>query len=155
VRETLSRKPSITDELHLLSLVKPQLNDSKPHSTKMENFFQITPQGASPHTLRLSGSSRTSSTPNDTTRESPPEAHVAKPDDGHVKKRGRKGHSKSRTGCFSCKRARIKARHYILHMQDLQLMQKSSARKIDHRVTIVHTEDCNANGPRFRSTKSG
>jgi hypothetical protein len=106
-------------QLQLLGLGGLELNDSTPHPTKMEGFFQTTPPSASPDTLRFSESSQSSFTPNEAARESPPEAHVAKPDDGHVKKRGRKGHSKSRTGCFNCKKARIKVMHIILPMQDL------------------------------------
>lgn len=31
--------------------------------------------------------------------------------DNQTKKKGRKGHSKSRRGCYNCKRARIKVSH--------------------------------------------
>ncbi|KAH8791000.1 hypothetical protein F5882DRAFT_400844 [Hyaloscypha sp. PMI_1271] len=76
----------------------------------MDGFFGNTQADSSPDISRTSSSSRVSLTPNDTTRESPPEAPIAKADSGQIKKRGRKGHSKSRTGCFNCKKARIKCK---------------------------------------------
>jgi hypothetical protein len=121
----------------------------------MDGFFGNTPSDSSPDTARNSGSSRTSLTPNEATRESPPEAHIAKADNGQIKKRGRKGHSKSRTGCFNCKKARIKVIFTTINVEDVQLMFPSSAKKIAPRVTIVHTVGFNANGPRCKLTKLG
>jgi len=88
----------------------------------MDGFFGNTQADSSPDNLRTSSSSRVSLTPNDTTRESPPEAPIAKADSGQIKKRGRKGHSKSRTGCFNCKKARIKVIYTDYMPQAPQLM---------------------------------
>jgi hypothetical protein len=121
----------------------------------MDGFFGNAPSDSSPDTAMNSGSSRMSLTPNEATRESPPEAHIAKADNGQIKKRGRKGHSKSRTGCFNCKKARIKVMFTTIDVQDLRLMLPSSARKIGPRVIIVLTVVSNANGPRCKLTKLG
>ncbi|KAE9377595.1 hypothetical protein N431DRAFT_434776 [Stipitochalara longipes BDJ] len=76
----------------------------------MDGFFGNPQSDDSPDTLRHSSSSGFSLTPNELMRASPPEAPATKADRGEIKKRGRKGHSKSRTGCFNCKRARIKCK---------------------------------------------
>jgi hypothetical protein len=54
-----------------------------------------------------------STTPNGSANEVPSNIEVSRAEDVGVKKRGRKGHSKSRAGCLNCKRARIKV-HYIV-----------------------------------------
>jgi hypothetical protein len=86
--------------------------------------------------------------------EESPAVEEPRTDDTH-KKRGRKGHSKSRTGCFNCKKARIK----VLHTSPLISAGRAelyySARKIDRHVTTAATAVFTANGPRFRSTRSG
>lgn len=121
----------------------------------MDGFFGNAPSDSSPDTAGESSSSRNSLTPNEGTRDSPPDAYIAKVDNGQIKKRGRKGHSKSRTGCFNCKRARIKVIYPINDVEGYKLMLQHSARKIAPRVTTVHIVVFNANGPRYKSTKSG
>jgi len=66
----------------------------------MEVFSQSTPSDVSSETLLAS--SQFSSTPSE------PQTENVVDHDPQEKKRGRKGHTKSRTGCFNCKRARIK-----------------------------------------------
>ena len=132
-----------------------QPDQSTPHPTVMDGFFGNAPSDSSPDTARNSRSSPTSLTPNEGTRDSPPEAYIAKVDNGQIKKRGRKGHSKSRTGCFNCKRARIKVIYALSDVEGYQLMLQHSARKTALRVTTVHIAVFNANGLRYKSTKSG
>lgn len=57
------------------------------------------------------------------------------------KRRGRKGHSKSRRGCFNCKRARIKVpRTIILYLFRKITKSQDSAKRIAHHVIIASTE---------------
>ncbi|KAH7407986.1 hypothetical protein BKA64DRAFT_706389 [Cadophora sp. MPI-SDFR-AT-0126] len=66
------------------------LSDESPATLQSSSHFGITPQS------QVWGS--------------PPDIEITKSEDGNVKKRGRKGHTKSRTGCYNCKRARIKCK---------------------------------------------
>ncbi|KAG4442101.1 hypothetical protein IFR05_002387 [Cadophora sp. M221] len=72
------------------------------------NLLQNTPSDDSPETLRAS--SQFTITPHSQQWRTPSDVGTVKSEDGSVKKRGRKGHTKSRTGCFNCKRARIKCK---------------------------------------------
>jgi len=106
--KTPQEQTIISADCNLVNEAALQLTHLTPHPTKMDGFFGNASSDDSPDTLRHSSSSGLSLTPNEVPKESAPEASIPKSDSGQVKKRGRKGHSKSRTGCFNCKRARIK-----------------------------------------------
>ncbi|KAK0099353.1 hypothetical protein ONS95_003574 [Cadophora gregata] len=73
----------------------------------MDTFLR-TPSDDSPGTLR--SPSHFGITPQSQISSTSSDVEVPRSDDGSVRKRGRKGHTKSRTGCFNCKRARIKCK---------------------------------------------
>lgn len=83
-----------------------ELPYSTPHHTNMEGFWNGASSDGSSETM---DSTHFSVTPNESHRTSSSETPTN--EDSRVKKRGRKGHTKSRAGCFNCKKARIKVGH--------------------------------------------
>lgn len=98
-REETSSDPG--QQIHLAL----KLNHTMLGSVTM-NSSQTTSSGSRPEIAR--SSSHFSAASNRQPRESPPHPKTSKSKDGHLAKRGRKGHTKSRKGCFNCKRARVK-----------------------------------------------
>ncbi|KAH7356409.1 hypothetical protein BKA65DRAFT_579287 [Rhexocercosporidium sp. MPI-PUGE-AT-0058] len=88
----------------------PIENFHKASSIKARNMELVmnTPSDVSSETLP--SASQFAVTPQSQHWRSPSEIDVAKSAEGSVRKRGRKGHTKSRTGCLNCKRARIKCK---------------------------------------------
>jgi hypothetical protein len=132
-----------------------QLAHSTPHTAKtMDLFMQDSPSDASSETVH--STSLFAVTPNEQAGQSPP-SQSAPSEPAQPRKRGRKGHSKSRTGCFKCKRARIKVRdrNFVRMGKQAWLMGRFSARRIAQNVTTVPTAASNASGPTSKSTKSG
>jgi hypothetical protein len=92
-RQTLQRAPP-RPQTTIMDLVITGMPD-----------MQDTPSDSS---LELLRNECLSLTPNDLPRVSTPQDQVTKIDAREMIRRGRKGRTKSRTGCLNCKRARIK-----------------------------------------------
>lgn len=75
-------------------------------------------------------------------------------EDHQARRRGRKGHTKSRTGCYNCKKARIKVCSHSKSWSGERLII-FSAKKTAHHVITVPTGVSNATGQTSRSIKSG
>jgi hypothetical protein len=82
----------------------------------MESQLEASPTTQSSETLSpetVDPACLISIAPNGSANEALSNVEVSRAEDVGVKKRGRKGHSKSRAGCLNCKRARIKV-HFIV-----------------------------------------
>jgi hypothetical protein len=81
------------------------------NATQIRKNQSSPPTDTSPTTISLKSHSSSTLSPQEATKMTPPYLSPPRQEDGSsrkVEKRGRKGHTKSRTGCINCKRARIK-----------------------------------------------
>jgi hypothetical protein len=91
----------------------------------MESQWESSPTTQSSETLSpetVDPACLISTTPNGSGNEAPSNVEVPKAEDVGAKKRGRKGHSKSRAGCLNCKRARIKVHYIVSDLVENQLI---------------------------------
>lgn len=122
----------------------------------MDVFAECISSNKSSHTL-LSGRTFTlSSSFNNEQREKSTSAARALSieNSAEPKKKSRKGHRKSRTGCFTCKRVRIKVSSLQLKIFGERSWMPFSVKRIAPTATIAHIETSNASGRRFKASKT-